>query len=336
MKFITALFVAALMALTLAACDDSKPASGDNGSGDDAVSATPAPPRVTDESPLHLARLDAASARRFNVDPLTVDLASLQHAGWDSCLGAGTPGQACRELFVAGYIATFRVGDKEARYHIGMGRYVGPVDPVKGTVSDGSLVPPEMQTDFNAVLALYARHELALRLKQTVSFYPTEAIVPVTFPNACLGWERPQAMCAEVVTPGAIVLLRAPGDKVYRYHVSARGVIATDFTPGQATVEPDADLVEIQKRMREDLANRTGASMGKVSLYSYREVTWPNGCLGVEQPGAVCTQALVDGFFATLSDGSGAKYRYHGAGDRFIAASFEQGAQLTDPLPREP
>lgn len=322
----------ALMSAMLA-CSDTEP---EEGNGDKPVSATPAPPSVSDRSLLHEARLDAASARRFDVDPLKVELVSLQHAGWDGCLGVTTPGRACTEIFVAGYIAVFQVDGKEARYHIGLGKFVGPVDPGKSTVSDGSPVPPEMQTDFNAILALYSRHDFTLRTGQDVSSNVTEAIVPVEFSNACMGWERPGTMCAEVITPGAIVLLRTPGDKTYRYHVSDRGVVATDFTPGQATVEPDAALVDLQKQMREDVANRTGVSIGKVSLYSYREVTWPNGCLGVEQPGAVCTQALVDGFYATLSDGSGNQYRYHGAGDRFIAASFEQGARLTDPLPREP
>lgn len=253
-----------------------------SGNGDEPVSATPAPPSMSDRSLLHEARLDAASARRFNVDPLKVELVSLQHAGWDGCLGAATPGTPCTEIFVAGYIAVFQATGKEARYHIGLGKFVGPVDPAKSTVSDGSPVPPEMQTDFNAVLALYSRHDFTIRTGQDVSSTVAEAIVPVEFPNACMGWERPGAMCAEVITPGAIVLLRTPGDKTYRYHVSDRGVVATDFTPGRATVEPDAALVDLQSRMRQDLANRTGVSMGKVSLYSYREVTWPNGCLGVE------------------------------------------------------
>lgn len=325
--------LALLLAGAVSACSDREPAGH---GGDEPISATPAPPSVSDRSLLHEARLDAASARRLNVDPLKVELVSLRHAGWDGCLGVASPGTPCREIFVAGYIAVFRAGDREVRYHIGLGRFIGPVDPAKATVSDGSPVPPEMQTDFNAVLALYARYDFTLRTKQSISSNVTQAILPVAFPDACLGWERPGAMCALVVTPGAIVLLRTPGDKTYRYHVSATGIIATDFTPGAASVEPTAALLGLQRRLREDVAARTGVAIEKVSLYSFREVTWPNGCLGVELPGAVCTQALVDGFLATLSDGTGAEYRYHGAGDHFIAASFEQGARLADPLPREP
>jgi hypothetical protein len=245
---------------------------------------------------------------------------------------------ACSQLFVAGYIAVFRGGDKEARYHIGMGRFIGPVDPGKSTVSDGSPVPPAMRTDFNAVLTLYARHELALRTKTDIGSIAAEAIVPVTFPDACLGWERPgQGVCAQVTVSGAVVLLRGPDGRRYRYHVSERGVVATDFVSGRATLEPNPGIVDVQRRMRDDLARRTGVAVERISVASFRQVTWPDGCLGVNRPGAVCTQALVDGFLATLAVGeSGSEYRYHGTGDQFIAASFEKGASLSDPLPPAP
>lgn len=321
------------LAGALLACNEKEPAGDDS---DAPISATPAPPSVSDRSLLHEARLDAAGARRLNTGPLNVELVSLRQAGWDGCLGVTVAGTACPELFVAGYIAVFRSGSREARYHIGMGKFVGPVDPAMSAVSDGSPVPPEMETDFNAVLALYTRHDFTLRTRQNVAAIVVRAIVPVAFPNACAGWERPGVACDQVITPGAIVLLSTPGDKTYRYHVSGNGIIATDFTPGRATVEPEPAPIDLQQRLREDLAGRTGVAIEKVSLYSFREVTWPNGCLGIERPGAVCTQALVDGFLATLSDGTGKEYRYHGADDRFIAASFEQGATLSGPLPRKP
>ncbi len=320
----------ALAAFAAAGCSQKSTASPP----DSPVSATPGSPAVSDDSLLHQARLDASGSRRLNVEPLQVELVSLRQAGWDGCLGAASPGQACNEIFVAGYIAVFSGGGREARYHFGMGRFVGPVDPGKQTVSDGSPVPPQMRTDFNALLALYARHELALRLKVDVSQIATAAIVPVTFPNGCLGWPRPGAgLCTSVVAPGAIVLFDAPGGKSYRYHVSDHGIIATDFAPGRAMLDPDPKLVDVQDRMREDLARRTGVAAAKVSVRSYRQATWPDGCMGVSRPGAVCTQALVPGFLATLTDSSGREYQYHGSGQQFIAADFEQGATITPPLP---
>jgi len=329
---LTALFLLAVVAVAGSSCSDAP-----SGGGDTPVSATPGTPTTTTDSPLHNARLDASGSRRLNVDPLKVELVSLRQAGWDGCLGVSSPGTACPQLFVAGYIAIFRGGDKEATYHIGMGRFVGPVDPVKSIVDDGSPVSPEMRIDFNAVLALYARHELALRTKAGVGGIAVEAIVPVTFPDACLGWERPGfGICALMTVPGAIILLRGPDGKRYRYQVSEQGVVATDFVAGRATLEPPPGIVDVQRRMREDLARRTGAAVESLSVTAFRPVTWPNGCLGVNQPGTVCTQALVEGFLATLSDASGTAYRYHGTGDRFIAASFERGATLADPLPPPP
>jgi hypothetical protein len=89
----------------------------------------------------------------------------------------------------------------------------------------------------------------------------------------------------------------------------------------------------LQLAMREDLAKRLGKPLTQVSILNYRDVTWPDGCIGVRKPGGVCTQALVPGFLAVLSDGGGREYEYHGAGASFVAASLEPGAVVTAPLP---
>ena len=101
---------------------------------------------------------------------------------------------------------------------------------------------------------------------------------------------------------------------------------------GTVTAGPNENAVAVQRAIREDLADRLGLDLDDVSFSAFREVTWNNGCLGVQHPGAVCTEALVEGFLALLRAG-GDEYRYHGSGDAFIAASFEADATIVDPLP---
>lgn len=100
----------------------------------------------------------------------------------------------------------------------------------------------------------------------------------------------------------------------------------TATVPG--TVIPDG----LGAQLIADLARRLGVPPGQVSVASFRRVTWPDGCLGVYRPDAVCTQALVEGWLAVLRDGSGKEYRYHGGDGHVLAASFEAGARIGEPL----
>lgn len=320
------LFLLLLAMSLLAACSARADRSGQN----EPVSATPAPPSAPGESPLHAARLDLA--QRLNVSPLDVHLTRLQHAGWDGCLGVKVEGRACTMLFIGGLIAWFDVGGKEYRYHIGGAQFVA-ASFADGTLEDGAPVPPEIRADLGAVLGDYARWDLALRLNVSEDSVVTMAIAPVVFPSLCLGFERPDIVCAEMLAPGFIILLQA-GGKEYRYHVSEHGFIATDFERGQRTIDPPSDTVDVQRKMREDLALRLDVEVQRVGVYSFRLVTWRDGCLGVHYPGQACTTALVDGFLAELVAPDGRLFRYHGAGNSFRAASFDEqaGATLQQPL----
>lgn len=303
---------------------------------DGTVSATPGGSAKLGESTLHLTRMDAS--RQAKVAPLDVRVVSLRHAGWDSCLGFTTsPKQACMELFVGGYIARFHTGGKEWRYHIGGNQWVGPVDPAKGTVNDGSPVPPEIRADLNSVLAQYVRAELTqLRGKDTAGQVTAvvTAIAPVGMSSSCLGFALDSnPVCTADLVLGAVVLLEASNGKTYRYHVAQGGVLATDFEKGKVIVQPDPADLSLQERMRADLASRLKQAPGRISMVAFRHVTWPDGCLGIQLPGRMCTQALVPGFYAEVADEAGNIYRYHGANGQFVNATLEAGANLGPPPP---
>lgn len=326
-RFVAIPMATALAMVLLAGCS----VRDGGGSGDTPVSATPDRTiRVPGDSVLHEARKRAAE--KFGVEVGEVEFERLRAAGWDGCLGVYKPGVACTEQFISGYIAFFRAGDREARFHVGGDELVGPVEPSMGRIDDGMEVPPEMRVDFNEALAGYAKHDLALRKGIDAKDVVVTSIAPVTFPDLCLGFRKAgEDACADAIAEGAIVALAAGGDE-FVYHVSDHGVVATDFEDGDVTMEAPAEMVDVQRKIREDLAGRLKVDVEKVSIVKFELVTWPDGCLGVHRPGVLCTQALVDGFLAVLTDGSGTGYRYHGAGQEFVAASFEQGATLQEPL----
>lgn len=289
------------------------------------------------DSPLFDARLDLAE--RLGVEARDVRLRDVRHAAWDGCLGIVYEGEPCLELLVGGYIAFFEVGTGDRppyRYHFGGSHYVG-VDFYDGAISDGLPVPPELRVDVQALLAAYARHDLALRFDEDADAIIVAGIVPIQFSDGCMGFLRPgDVACTDAIVPGAVVLIEAPWSERYRYHVAGQGFIAVDFEDGEVTQEPDPTLVAMQEAIRRDLADRLGAPFEAISYVAFREVTWGDGCLGVHRPGELCTQVLVEGFFALLRDAGGEEYRYHGAGGRFIAASFEPAdVRIDDPLPPE-
>lgn len=76
-----------------------------------------------------------------------------------------------------------------------------------------------------AVRTLAERLNIDAKTIDVVSNEPTE------WPNACLGVEKPDVLCAQVITPGFKVLLMANGTQ-YEYHTDTTGTaIFSNSTP---------------------------------------------------------------------------------------------------------
>jgi hypothetical protein len=94
-------------------------------------------------------------------------------------------------------------------------------------------------------------------------------------------------------------------------------------TPSTADVPPQAVL----DAARDDLARRASIASADIDLVERCSMTWPDSSLGVREPGAAYTTALLAGWLAVF-EADGREYRYHGAGDDFIAADFVAGADV--------
>ena len=70
------------------------------------------------------------------------------------------------------------------------------------------------------------------------------------------------------------------------------------------------DLTPAQLAAVSALSDITGLSADKISLVSTEAVTWPDGCLGVQKLGVMCTQAEVAGF-KILLEAEGKQYEFH-------------------------
>ncbi len=81
-----------------------------------------------------------------------------------------------------------------------------------------------------------------------------------------------------------------------------------DATP--APTDIPLDLTPAQRAAVSALSDITGLSADKITLVSTEAVTWSDGCLGVQRPGMMCTQALVEGFKIILK-ADGREYEFH-------------------------
>ncbi len=70
------------------------------------------------------------------------------------------------------------------------------------------------------------------------------------------------------------------------------------------------DIPPIQRAAISSLAQRLGVPESQISLVSSESVTWPNGCMGVQKLGMMCTQNMVPGFRIVLS-ANGKQYELH-------------------------
>ena len=82
---------------------------------------------------------------------------------------------------------------------------------------------------------------------------------------------------------------------------------ADDAPPGSIHNLPVPDAVAaVRTKIAEDLGTREGL----VIVMTAYEKTWTNGCLDLEEPGEMCTEALVQGYEVT-AEAQGQSFTYH-------------------------
>ncbi len=149
----------------------------------------------------------------------------------------------------------------------------------------------------------------------------------VTWNDGCLGVVRMGVMCAQMVTPGYRIVLRANG-RQYEYHTNHDGSVLVDATgqptpppaatpaaepTGTPSTEPTHIPVDIPPEQRAAVAaaiQALGLPADQVKLVSIEAVDWPDGCLGVRQIGMMCVKGPVPGFRIVL-EANGKQYEFH-------------------------
>lgn len=198
-----------LLPLLLAACAPQAQAT-------EAPSISEEPPTQT---PLVLNAAQSAAiqalAEKLNLSTDQITMISSETVTWpDGCLGVQKLGVMCTQAEVPGYKIILEADGKKYEYHTN----------VDGTV----VVAFDGEQPSGSVEDVVAK-QLAQNLGLDESDVSVVSNSEVEFGDACLGVAMPDVMCAQVVTPGRIIVLEANGTQ-YEYHVSADDTVIQPAT----------------------------------------------------------------------------------------------------------
>lgn len=150
-----------------------------------------------------------------------------------------------------------------------------------------------------------ARETLATRQTLDPATIEIESYEEAEWPNACLGLAEAGEMCAEVITPGYMVILR-DGDTVYEARTDQSGnTVRFVETADPATEYPAAVITA-----RQYLADQLGVEPATIEIISFERREWTDSCLGLGGPAESCLQVITPGWMVMLGY-EGQAYEVH-------------------------
>ena len=162
---------------------------------------------AVDLGPAQRAALTALS-EKVNLPADQIKLVSTEAVTWpDGCLGIVRMGVFCTQAEVPGFKIIFEAHGKKYEFH---------------TNQDGSTVMLAEGAQDSAVVEDLVIKQLAANLGLKESDISVVSDTTIEFRDACMGVAMEGVMCAQVITPGHIVVLEAKGVQ-YEFHTDANG-----------------------------------------------------------------------------------------------------------------
>jgi hypothetical protein len=134
---------------------------------------------------------------------------------------------------------------------------------------------------------------------------------------------------ASLETPTAVPATETPNPS--RTPQATLAPTQLEPTPIPSPTHLPVDVPPAQRAAVQALADALGIDAGQVKLVSIEAVDWPNGCLGVQRIGVMCTQQIVPGFRIILET-NGQQYEYHtnSSGSELVPAEGQQPIPISN------
>ncbi len=145
-----------------------------------------------------------------------------------------------------------------------------------------------------------------------------------TWPDTCLGLATAEELCGQMLVQGWRVVV-SDGRQTWVYR--------TDFQGRTIRLESQSSSLNLPSSVLEvvfeDVLKQSGLSRSQLTLEAVEEQLWPDGCLGLAEPGMFCTQSLVAGWRIIIGhEHQRWVYRTNQTGSRLI---FDQAASSVIP-----
>ncbi|MDX1665398.1 MAG: hypothetical protein R3272_16510 [Candidatus Promineifilaceae bacterium] len=142
-------------------------------------------------------------AQALGIEPAEITIVSVEQTEFpNACLGLAEPGELCAEVITPGFEIAVDAADESFTVRSDL---EGTEVRVEELAAVGDDVPDAVAAAMEA-----AADQLGVPLDEVelLGFQPAE------FPNACLGLEQPDEVCAQVITPGFQIDLGVEGEVV--------------------------------------------------------------------------------------------------------------------------
>lgn len=196
------LFIITILMMAITACSPGAAAT------EGPIIEEPTPTHVpVDLTPAQRAAINALM-EQLNLSAEKITLVSTEAVTWpDGCLGIVRMGVMCTQAEVPGFKIILEANEQKYEFH---------------TNQDGSIVMLAEGAQDSADVEQSVIKQLAANLGLQESDISVVSNTTIEFNDACMGVAMEGVMCAQVVTPGHIIVLEANG-VLYEYHTDADG-----------------------------------------------------------------------------------------------------------------
>lgn len=181
-----------------------------------------------------------------------------------------------------------------------------PPSPTDDSYPNPSYPNPSYPNDNSSVTLTPAQEAAVTHLSQTLNL-PADQIAlifteAVTWRDGCLGVQRPGVMCTQALVDGYRIILEANGKRYeIRTNESGSQVVIAGGTETESLIET---------ALIRQLADNLGSNADDISVVSNASVEFPDACLGVAMPEAMCAAVITPGRIVVL-EANGIQYEYH-------------------------
>lgn len=184
--------------------------------------------------------------------------------------------------------------------------------------------PPNPMSSLPPAVALAVRQDLSTQTGISPEKLTITEVERQTWPNSCLGLAQPDEFCGQMLVEGWRVVL-SNGRQTWVYRTDLKGQVFRLEQNQSVSNLP----ISVANQVFQDAANRSGLPHSGLRIVEAQSQTWPDGCLGLGEPGTLCTLALVPGWQVKISSGRQAwVYRTNESGS--LVRLDESASQFND------